>query len=121
MSELPRGPGRPTRGAFTDGWVPDVMMMAGSAGARSAVRLAPNSDAVIVFLGADTLSKTGKLFHRELGDLEIPVILTGTDAAIRIGGESRFQVVHNFDSLLVDDRIVTATLSRSLPRSFRRC
>jgi L-asparaginase len=37
----------------------------------------PNSDAVVVLHGTDTLSKTGELLHRELGDLEVPVILTG--------------------------------------------
>ncbi len=37
----------------------------------------PNSDAVIVLHGTDTLAKTGEILHRELSDLEIPVILTG--------------------------------------------
>jgi len=37
----------------------------------------PNSDAVIVIHGTDTLSKTGDVLHRELNDLELPVVLTG--------------------------------------------
>ncbi len=40
-------------------------------------RAAPTSDAVIVLHGTDTLSVTGELLVRELGDLEVPVILTG--------------------------------------------
>ncbi len=43
-----------------------------------AVRTAlPTSDAVVVVHGTDTLSKTGELLHRELQDLQHPVILTG--------------------------------------------
>jgi L-asparaginase len=37
----------------------------------------PTSDAIVVLHGTDTLSKTGEVLHRELEDLEIPVILTG--------------------------------------------
>ena len=37
----------------------------------------PNSDAVILLHGTDNLAITGELLHRELGDLEVPVILTG--------------------------------------------
>ena len=37
----------------------------------------PNSDAVVILHGTDTLSKTGEVLHRELGKLEIPVILSG--------------------------------------------
>ena len=37
----------------------------------------PNSDAVVILHGTDTLSKTGEVLHRELGELEIPVILSG--------------------------------------------
>jgi L-asparaginase len=37
----------------------------------------PQSDAIIILHGTDTLSKTGKLLNRELVDLKIPVILTG--------------------------------------------
>jgi len=37
----------------------------------------PNSDAVIVLHGTDTLSKTGEVLHSELGELDMPVILTG--------------------------------------------
>ena len=37
----------------------------------------PNSDAVVVLHGTDTLAKTGEVLHRELSELEIPVILTG--------------------------------------------
>ncbi len=37
----------------------------------------PTSDAVVVVHGTDTLSKTGELLHRELDELEFPVILTG--------------------------------------------
>lgn len=35
------------------------------------------SDAVVVAHGTDTLEQTGEKLHRELGDLHIPVILTG--------------------------------------------
>lgn len=43
-----------------------------------AVRSAlPTSDAVVVVHGTDTLSKTGDLLHREIEDLQQPVILTG--------------------------------------------
>jgi len=43
-----------------------------------AVRMAiPNSDAIVVLHGTDTLSKTGDLLHAALGELELPVILTG--------------------------------------------
>ena len=37
----------------------------------------PNSDAVVVLHGSDTLATTGELLHRELGDLEIPVVFSG--------------------------------------------
>ena len=37
----------------------------------------PNSDAVVVLHGTDTLANTGEVLHRELGELGIPVILTG--------------------------------------------
>jgi L-asparaginase len=41
---------------------------------RDAVK---NSDAVIILHGTDTLEETGDLLCREIGDLEVPVILTG--------------------------------------------
>jgi L-asparaginase len=37
----------------------------------------PNSDAVIVVHGTDTLAKTGEVLHQGLDQLEVPVILTG--------------------------------------------
>jgi L-asparaginase len=37
----------------------------------------PSSDAVVVLHGTDTLSKTGEVLHRELGELDTHVILTG--------------------------------------------
>jgi L-asparaginase len=37
----------------------------------------PNSDAVVVVHGTDTLAETGDLLHRELDELNCPVILTG--------------------------------------------
>ena len=37
----------------------------------------PQSDAIIILHGTDTLAKTGELLNRELVDLKIPVILTG--------------------------------------------
>jgi len=37
----------------------------------------PNSDAVIVLHGTDTLAKTGEVLYRELGEIDIPVILSG--------------------------------------------
>jgi L-asparaginase len=37
----------------------------------------PNSDAVIVVHGTDTLSRTGEVLHSQLDDLEIPIIMTG--------------------------------------------
>ena len=40
-------------------------------------RLLPESDAIVILHGTDTLTKTGELLHRELPDLDIPVILTG--------------------------------------------
>ncbi len=40
-------------------------------------RLLPESDAIVILHGTDTLTKTGELLHRELPDLNIPVILTG--------------------------------------------
>ncbi len=44
----------------------------------NAVRTAlPTSDAIIVVHGTDTLSQTGELLHKELSDLQHPVILTG--------------------------------------------
>ena len=41
---------------------------------RDAVK---NSDAVIILHGTDTLEETGELLCREIGGLEVPVILTG--------------------------------------------
>ncbi len=35
------------------------------------------ADAIIVVHGTDTLSVTGELLHKRLGDVKIPVILTG--------------------------------------------
>jgi len=35
------------------------------------------SDAVVILHGTDTLEQTGKLLHRELRNLQIPVVLTG--------------------------------------------
>ncbi len=40
-------------------------------------RALPQSDAIIILHGTDTLSETGELLNRELVDLKIPVILTG--------------------------------------------
>ncbi len=40
-------------------------------------RMLPESDAVVILHGTDTLAQTGELLHRELPDLKIPVILTG--------------------------------------------
>jgi len=37
----------------------------------------PTSDAVVILHGTDTLAKTGEVLHRELGEIDIPVILTG--------------------------------------------
>lgn len=37
----------------------------------------PNSDAIIIVHGTDTLSVTGEYLHRELPNLSIPLILTG--------------------------------------------
>jgi len=37
----------------------------------------PQSDAIIILHGTDTLAKTGELLNRELVDLKIPLILTG--------------------------------------------
>jgi L-asparaginase len=37
----------------------------------------PNSDAIIVLHGTDTLSKTGEVLHTGLADLDVPVIMTG--------------------------------------------
>jgi len=35
------------------------------------------SDAIVILHGTDTMAETGELLHRELVDLQIPVILTG--------------------------------------------
>lgn len=40
-------------------------------------RVLPESDAVVILHGTDTLARTGELLHRELSGLKIPVILTG--------------------------------------------
>ena len=40
-------------------------------------RMLPESDAIVILHGTDTLSKTGELLHRELAELRIPIILTG--------------------------------------------
>ncbi len=40
-------------------------------------RAIPQSDAIIILHGTDTMSETGELLNKELGDLRIPVILTG--------------------------------------------
>jgi L-asparaginase len=37
----------------------------------------PQSDAVVIAHGTDTLSVTGEMLHRELPNLRVPVILTG--------------------------------------------
>ena len=37
----------------------------------------PQSDAIIILHGTDTMAETGELLNRELVDLKIPVILTG--------------------------------------------
>lgn len=37
----------------------------------------PESDAVVIAHGTDTLSVTGEMLHREIPDVRIPVILTG--------------------------------------------
>jgi L-asparaginase len=37
----------------------------------------PNSDAIIIVHGTDTLSVTGEYLYRELPDLSIPLVLTG--------------------------------------------
>jgi len=44
----------------------------------AAVRHAlPNSDAIVVLHGTDTLEKTGELLEAELADLGVPIIFTG--------------------------------------------
>jgi len=73
----------------------------------------PSSDAVVVLHGTDTLSKTGEFLHSQLGEIDVPVILTGamrpyelrdTDAlqnlteallAVRLLGPGVFVVMHN--------------------------
>ena len=40
-------------------------------------RVLPESDAVVILHGTDTLARTGELLRRELSGLKIPVILTG--------------------------------------------
>jgi len=40
-------------------------------------RMLPESDAIVILHGTDTLSKTGELLYRELAELRIPIILTG--------------------------------------------
>ena len=37
----------------------------------------PSSDAIVVVHGTDTLSKTGEVLYHELGEIDIPVVLTG--------------------------------------------
>ncbi|MGH8595740.1 MAG: asparaginase domain-containing protein, partial [Gammaproteobacteria bacterium] len=37
----------------------------------------PESDAVVIAHGTDTLSVTGEILHREIPDVRVPVILTG--------------------------------------------
>lgn len=37
----------------------------------------PESDAVVIAHGTDTLSVTGEMLHREIPDVRVPVILTG--------------------------------------------
>lgn len=37
----------------------------------------PESDAVVIAHGTDTLSMTGEILHREIPDVRVPVILTG--------------------------------------------
>lgn len=44
---------------------------------RSVKSALPTSDAVIIVHGTDTLSVTGEFLHAELGDLKIPIVLTG--------------------------------------------
>jgi L-asparaginase len=44
---------------------------------RSVRTALPNSDAVIIVHGTDTLSETGEFLHKELPDLKIPIVLTG--------------------------------------------
>lgn len=76
-------------------------------------RALDRSDAVVILHGTDTLEQTGELLHRELGDLTVPVILTGamrpyefrdTDAlqnvteallAARLVSPGVYAVVHN--------------------------
>ncbi len=79
-----------------------------------AVRVAlPTSDAILILHGTDTLSVTGELLCRELGDLDRPVVMTGamrpyefrdTDAfqniteallACRLLGAGIYVVMHN--------------------------
>jgi len=40
-------------------------------------RVLPESDAVVIAHGTDTLSITGEALHREIPDIRVPVILTG--------------------------------------------
>ncbi len=40
-------------------------------------KVLPESDAVVIAHGTDTLSLTGELLHREIPDPRVPVILTG--------------------------------------------
>jgi len=44
---------------------------------RSVRAALPNSDAIIIVHGTDTLSVTGDFLHKELPDLNVPIVLTG--------------------------------------------
>ncbi len=81
--------------------------------AQAVLDAAPESDAIVILHGTDTLEDTGELLCRECGDLEIPVVLTGamrpyefrdTDAkqnvieallAARLVGRGVFVAMHN--------------------------
>jgi L-asparaginase len=45
--------------------------------ARAVADALPDSDALVILHGTDTLEQTGELLCRELADLDKPVILTG--------------------------------------------
>ena len=45
--------------------------------ARAVREALPDSDAIVILHGTDTLEQTGDLLYSELGELEIPVVFTG--------------------------------------------
>jgi len=44
---------------------------------REALASEPAQTGIVILHGTDTLAKTGELLHRELGQLRVPVVLTG--------------------------------------------